>query len=39
MPLCTFLGKGVMPMTVFETLFLMISFGTLIVAILSNQKK
>ncbi|MFD2924850.1 putative holin-like toxin [Halobacillus naozhouensis] len=26
-------------MTVFETLFLMISFGTLIVAILSNHKK
>ncbi|WP_418000779.1 putative holin-like toxin [Lentibacillus amyloliquefaciens] len=26
-------------MTVFETLFLMISFGTLIIAILSNQKK
>ncbi|WP_396266348.1 putative holin-like toxin [Halobacillus amylolyticus] len=26
-------------MTVFETLFLIISFGTLIVAILSNHKK
>ncbi|WP_461177866.1 putative holin-like toxin [Virgibacillus ainsalahensis] len=26
-------------MTVVEALFLMISFGTLIVAILSNQKK
>ncbi|MFB4168215.1 putative holin-like toxin [Virgibacillus sp. JSM 102003] len=27
-----------MPMTFFETMFLMISFGTLIVAIMSNKK-
>ncbi|MFZ3576677.1 putative holin-like toxin [Virgibacillus sp. DJP39] len=26
-------------MTVFETIFLMVSFGSLVVAILSNQKK
>ncbi|WP_390620609.1 putative holin-like toxin [Oceanobacillus picturae] len=32
--------KGVMPMAVFEAIVLMISFGTLIVAILSfNNKK
>ncbi|MGX4667984.1 putative holin-like toxin [Cerasibacillus sp. JNUCC 74] len=30
--------KGVRPMTVFEGLVLMISFGTLIVAILSEKK-